>query len=391
MKKMIAGLSMLLCLLLCILSVSADTSPAPSALMNELRGLFDSRWDGWIIPHVTHMEEDYYAFDARTDGVNGTAMLILKRNSTNVLCILEQHNGVWKQKTRSLTAIRRGDHIPSIVADEEDSYTLRYHNGPNWSWTLLLNFRQRMDGEWHIDYAATLDQGEDSMEIFVGEDYLHYRRYAGDQYEKRVYGVYESSFEHFELHSFPLTIAEAQEALTLPPSIPTSRTSQINLPQPREIEFEKGRQHPVYSAPGEDSYRAANGKATMSTNDWVQVFGEDQGWLLVQYDISSDQMRFGYIAADALPRDTYVRELYFAYTPCLITRATYLTDDPLNSAVTLCHLSAGNEVSLLATMGSWAYVETQMPNGATVRGFIPNGMDTLQELSYTDDTGLPRG
>lgn len=390
MKKAIVCLAMLLCLMLCVFSVFADQFSAPPDLMIELRSLFDERWDGWYIPRVTHMEEDYYAFDARTDGVNGTAMLILKKNDTNVLCIFEQKGGVWKETARSLNAVRRGDHIPSIVAEEEDSYILRYHDGPNWSWNLLLNFQQRLGGSWHIAYAATLGLGDDSMEITVTDEYMHFSRYAGDQVEKRVYGVYETSFEQFELHSFPLTIVEAEERLTLPPAIPSSRSS-ISLPQPKEIEFKKGKQYPVYTAPSENSYRSGNGKATMSTNDWVQVFGEDNDWLLVQYDISSDQMRFGYISATALPKDAYVRELYFAYTPCTTLRSTYITDDPLNSGVILRHLSAGTEVTLLATMGTWAYVELEMESGVAVRGFMPNSTNNLEELPLDIASDLPRG
>ncbi|MFR5785697.1 MAG: hypothetical protein ACLUHE_00155 [Christensenellales bacterium] len=36
---------------------------------------------------------------------------------------------------------------------------------------------------------------------------------------------------------------------------------------------------------GRDYPRAGNGKAAVGTNGWVQVFGQYEGWLLIQYHI----------------------------------------------------------------------------------------------------------
>ena len=47
---------------------------------------------------------------------------------------------------------------------------------------------------------------------------------------------------------------------------------------------------------------ARHGKAAVSTNDWIQVFGQENGWILIQYDLSRDRMRMGYIEASALPK-----------------------------------------------------------------------------------------
>ena len=57
----------------------------------------------------------------------------------------------------------------------------------------------------------------------------------------------------------------------------------------------------VYTGPGPEYAVANNGKARVNTRDWVQVLGgEDGGRILVQYAISKERMRIGWIDADAL-------------------------------------------------------------------------------------------
>ena len=63
-------------------------------------------------------------------------------------------------------------------------------------------------------------------------------------------------------------------------------------------------------------------------------------------------------------------ETYTVEIPYEITSATYVTDDPLNSCRMLRQLQSGEEVTMLAGMGQWLYVETTV-SGKTVRGFIP--------------------
>ena len=65
----------------------------------------------------------------------------------------------------------------------------------------------------------------------------------------------------------------------------------------QEIRFPGGNKYPVYSGPGKDYLRGARGKASVSTNDWIEVFGREDGWILIQYEIDSSQCRIGYISA----------------------------------------------------------------------------------------------
>jgi hypothetical protein len=149
------------------------------------------------------------------------------------------------------------------------------------------------------------------------------------------------------------------------------------------VKLRANEKYDVFAAPGRSSYRAANGKAELSTNDWVQIFGEEDGWLLVQYDISRDQMRFGYIAASALPRNTEVQSLRWYDLPEQTVKTnTYVTDDPLASRSTICWLNAGDKVKVLSDFGSWYYVEVTPGTGKTLRGFIPQ---TAIDLITWDD------
>ena len=47
--------------------------------------------------------------------------------------------------------------------------------------------------------------------------------------------------------------------------------------------FTPGQTYAVYSAPDSRSIRGAKGRARVSTNGWIQVFGAEGDWLLVQY------------------------------------------------------------------------------------------------------------
>ena len=136
------------------------------------------------------------------------------------------------------------------------------------------------------------------------------------------------------------------------------------------VDFPKDQRYAVYTGPGEHYERANNNKAVVSTNDWIQVFGVEQGYAMIQYAISSEQRRIGYINAAFLPENASVSALEFGYVPVIITQKAELTDDPLGKKIPLHTLQAGTEALLLAVMDDWEYVEW---NGGEkpVRGFVP--------------------
>ncbi|MBQ8162386.1 MAG: hypothetical protein IJ083_16790 [Clostridia bacterium] len=131
------------------------------------------------------------------------------------------------------------------------------------------------------------------------------------------------------------------------------------------LTFPRGKRYNVYSGPGEHYLRGADGKAVVSTNDWIEVFGRDGDWALVQYNVGRGHNRIGYIRASNLPKGSKVQNLDFAYTRATVLRTTTLTDDPLYSGAALMQCREGETVTVLSHLSSFTYVEA-----GNARGFI---------------------
>jgi hypothetical protein len=184
--------------------------------------------------------------------------------------------------------------------------------------------------------------------------------------ETYIYGTFQRSLRYVSINALPRTLEEARLKLSNPPKIPQGDFDAIN------VRFSGGQKYAVYSAPDASSIRGAKGKAAVSTNDWIQVFGEEDGWILIQYDISSTKMRLGYISAKALPRRTSVSPLAFIPKPIEILTRTIVTDDPLKSQEQMSVLQKGQDgCYYLATLNDdWVYIEAKTTDGQTYRGSV---------------------
>ena len=183
--------------------------------------------------------------------------------------------------------------------------------------------------------------------------------------------------------SLPKTYKQAKQKMTDPADIPAGEL------QAELIKFTSNKKYAVYSAPDKNSYRSSKGKAAVSTNDWIQVFGQEDNWILIQYAIDSEHYRFGYIDKKSLPKKADVPELGFDPNVVYIANDVFVTDDPLYSRATIATLQEGTSVTLLARMGEDAYIEGQT-NGKTFRGFVPLQAITAEEnrfATYTDKNG----
>ena len=141
------------------------------------------------------------------------------------------------------------------------------------------------------------------------------------------------------------------------------------------ITLEENQLLPVYSAPTMNSWRGADGKAAVSTNDTIYAAGWESGWLLVMYEINNGAMRIGYIDGNDLHGNVpNSRILDFAYQETTVNRRCTLTDDPIRTNAFIATLMPGTAVIYLTTYTnelSWAYVETTQ-GGQIMRGFIPS-------------------
>ena len=131
---------------------------------------------------------------------------------------------------------------------------------------------------------------------------------------------------------------------------------------------------PVYTGPGKDWLRAAEGKAAVSPKAWVQVFCAEDGYTLVQYEVRSGRCRFGWV------KGAYTdQQADFCRAKATIQWDAALTDDPLGMREPLCMLAEGTPVTWLGAMGSaWIYVEAETA-GTPVRGFVLRDHLRLEE------------
>lgn len=136
------------------------------------------------------------------------------------------------------------------------------------------------------------------------------------------------------------------------------------------VTFTSNQTYAVYSAPDRKSIRGAKGRARVSTNGWIQVFGSDGDWILVQYDITDKHNRIGYIYKNALPKDVMVPELALTRVPAVVNYDVAVTDDPLVSQTPLAKLTENTSVTVLGAMGDWTYIEG-VENKVRFRGFVP--------------------
>lgn len=151
---------------------------------------------------------------------------------------------------------------------------------------------------------------------------------------------------------------------TTAPAIPTGTLSAST------VSFTANQVYPVYSAPSTKSIRGAKNRALVSTNDWIQVFGSEGDWILVQYAISGNHNRIGYIYKNALPKETVVPELGLTDVAAIVNYDVEVTDDPLVSQTKLATVAENTKVTCLGVMGNWSYIESSQ-DGKTFRGFVP--------------------
>lgn len=158
------------------------------------------------------------------------------------------------------------------------------------------------------------------------------------------------------------TATPAVQTVEPTPHIPELKAHLVNFPE--------GMRYAVYTGPGERYERANHNKAVVSTNDWIEVFGVENGFAMIQYAITSTQRRVGYIDAAALPTHASVTALEFSYLPAVITHETDLTDDPFGEKTPLHTLPVGTEAKWLATLDDWVYLEWY-GGDQPARGFVP--------------------
>lgn len=164
--------------------------------------------------------------------------------------------------------------------------------------------------------------------------------------------------------------------------LPDIEPTLYNVPDEfMEYVFTPGQKLNVYTGPGTEYVRAANGKAMLSTNGTVYVYGWDSGWLMVLYRVSKGGARIGYVKGTQIKGDVYADYLLFDCKNATVLRNCSITDDPVSQYAPLAQLRKGDAVTYLCTLhnnADWAYVEAETSAGL-VRGCVPSSALEIEE------------
>ncbi len=123
---------------------------------------------------------------------------------------------------------------------------------------------------------------------------------------------------------------------------------------------------PVYSAPFEDAWRGAKGKAAVSLSEPFTLLAsaQDGEWLLIEYCTDQISRRVGWIQTPSgfvIPVETL--SAGFSRVPYRVSRSSMLTDDPGGRQRRIGELQAGETVIgiwLYNDDSEWACVETEL-------------------------------
>ena len=307
------------------------------------------------------------------------AFVLMKESARRLLLGYREEGEAWSCWLESRTAVPQGreeasfcvyesgERVQSII--DEDIYFISDGfafsvikvDAIGESYESIVTYRC-LDGEFRLDsYTKNIVNSvavEDGTLAFGG---------IGDGFEARVPGTVVTDIGRVvfdDLPDRPYLVADGRSR----PVFPTKASPYALKEQP--VAFERGQSYPVYSGPEKGDVRAADGKASVSTNSWIQVLGRRGDRVMIQYS-TGERYRIGWIDADVLPASAQVEELVrygdtaTSDVPCL------LTDDPLCSRVTLATVPAETPMRVWAYLGeAWAYVSAEI-DGRTLWGFVP--------------------
>ena len=376
MKRVVLWVCTLLMTLMASVCVAGTYSPYfATEPPREVREHVASRWPDYEF-------EDYCEVRGTSKGDYGFALV--HRKNERILVGYHKADGEMKYWLKNAGAVPQGkeeawfDVGTAGWIDETDwigNFTGRqvYDDGLCFSVTQLdesgESYEKMVVYRWEngmfrlSSYHKTEGSG-----IRVSDDKLDFIDWSNCVYRGAVQGTVQRDIRYVSFNALPTWIDDAKAKLTVAPNLKDGAFTA------QKVKFTGGQKYPVYTGPGEDYVRSGNGKGLVSTNGWIEVYGQKDGYILIQYSIDSSHYRFGWIDRNALPEGTSVPAMDFAGisadTLSEITQDTFLTDDPLFSQNKLCSLKAGQTVSWLAVLNKdWAYVLVNV-NGKMMCGFV---------------------
>lgn len=361
MKKL--RILLILCLTLAV------TLPAASANSWNLSGQL------LAMVEQTHDYDDYYAMVSDYNRKAATTHTILTSRYHNQLVAVDEVKDGWKDAIFSTTAVYQ----PSEQSTSGKPKLTRIKNGFELAYPKVKELYrfEYISNDWG-EMAYTLMYAKmGSVEIERKESY----RYLVTQGTDSAMWAVEVTLENFNIHNMPKRgpddvrrINEANEGLQylayLYPQVVSGQTS-------------GKKSYAVYSAPDTSSYRAAKGKASVSTGDDYKLYLTVGDWSLIEYRVSLRTSRFGW-AQLGNHGDETTEDL--VRVPMLKAYDTYLTDDPNVSEYHQAELPAGTKLTALSHPNGWAYIYVEATvDGKITRGFVPQRDVVFDDVELPDE------
>ncbi|MBP3655231.1 MAG: hypothetical protein J6K32_00880 [Clostridia bacterium] len=362
MKRMI-GLLLALLLLSASSALAGEYSPGclhepPVEVLEHIA----SRWSG-------HELEDYCRVEDGSWGAFGFALL---RSGKDRLLVgyRQEKGGRMVYWLKNAGAVPQGDEEAwfELYTDRDGfpGFCVIRLDDAGESYEQRVCYSLQPEGFRLTQYAANTVDG-----VVIHDGFLEFWDTSYPRITGLVTGEVQTDLAYVSYGSLPKTIAEGRGQVTVPPRLAQS------VLQPKTVKFEGGKKYDVYTGPGKEYARSGGGKGSVSTNDWIQVFGEYNGFIMIQYDISAEQYRIGWIDASAMPKGERAQPLALEamdQTFCQdVIKACALTDDPFNSRKAMVQLEVGHElIELIHDYDGWSYVKVEV-GGKTYCGFVPTG------------------
>jgi len=338
----------------------------------EVLGHIADRWPEYEL-------EDYCEIDDTPEGDYGFALL--KSSEERLLVGYHEEGGKMKYWLKNAGAVPQHDNQACFsitpkggvywdMVDEMDvisdglQFGVRVRDDNMETTEQSVKYCWKNGGFHLTDYSYDIQ-----FHTYIRDGFLFFWNLSNGD-DGRVYGEVQTDIRYVSYNTLPKTIEEACQTVTSAPKL-----SQGGF-YPREIKFTGGQKYPVYTGPGEEYVRSGNGKGQVSTNDWIQVLGRYGDWIMIQYDISAEQYRIGWITADALPKGAKVTELdlYWGIHQTYaqdVVKPCFLTDDPFNSQKAIARLEKGTPLKeLVYDYEGWSYILVEV-DGQVMGGFVP--------------------
>ncbi|MDD3412361.1 MAG: hypothetical protein PHY12_16325 [Eubacteriales bacterium] len=355
MKKPLAAL-LALCLLCFCAAASANQWGVTGPLLTFLRG--------------THGFDDYYYVYAAPDGgepytaavvsnLDHSQLLALKRDADGTLSLLGRYPAaVWQPDGKTV-------HSWTVAAFEGGGFelTLTDEDAPETCLAFDWSGYDVLEGE---ALPVLREARVGGLSFTPGEESAAYS--VTDGTETARWQTDPLALESFSLERLPQSLDEVRALNALRAYLGSDPCYYSRV----TVDLRQDASLPVYAAPSEAAWRGAKGKAVVSLREPFRLLAsnEDNGWWLIEYEISASARRIGWVRR---PKD--VRQpcctLYAAPVACTLSQAASLTDDPHGSGREIARLAAGDNLTVLGWADAcWAYAETEI-DGRQAYAFVP--------------------